>query len=125
MVRPGASAVSARAVSATANDIVNTAARLQAAAQEHVALGGQALGAAHHRQVPVAAGQVADAVQGRGTLAYSPRESIKNMRVLDALAQAARSSARVSGPKVENTRSPPPFSTRRNSPKTRSRSGAH
>ena len=31
-----------------------------------------------------------DAIRGRVTLAYTPADSIGNMRVLDALAQAAR-----------------------------------
>ena len=36
----------------------------------------------------------ADAVLDRSPLAYSPDESIANMRVLDALSQAARSGRR-------------------------------
>jgi predicted dehydrogenase len=37
----------------------------------------------------------ADAIAGDAQLAFSPVESIRNMRVLDALAKAARSSAAV------------------------------
>jgi D-xylose 1-dehydrogenase (NADP+, D-xylono-1,5-lactone-forming) len=63
----------------------------------------RAAGEEHGRMVTIPAANeyrlmvehFADAVQGSAQLAYSPRESVNQMRVLDALARAARSGVAV------------------------------